>query len=139
MKRKNNVDQSRRQFIRNTSLAATGFFIVPRHVLGRGYVAPSDKLRIAGIGVGGKGQSDLSEFAKSPKVSIIALCDVDDRSAAKSRTNFPNAKYYKDFREMLDKEKIILTPAPYQHLIIHTPWQLLQPCNWESMCIRKNL
>ena len=96
---------SRRDFIRNTSLAATGFFIVPRHVLGRGYVAPSDKLRIAGIGVGGKGQSDLSEFAKSPKAQIVALCDVDDRQTAKSRTNFPNAKYYKDFREMLDKEK----------------------------------
>ena len=96
---------SRRDFIRNTSLAATGFFIVPRHVLGRGYVAPSDKLRIAGIGVGGKGQSDLSEFAKSPKAQVVALCDVDDRQTAKSRTNFPNAKYYKDFREMLDKEK----------------------------------
>lgn len=105
MKKKNNSEKSRRQFIRNTSLAATGFFIVPRHVLGRGFVAPSDKLRIAGIGVGGKGQSDLSEFAKSPNASIVALCDVDDRSAAKSRANFPNAKYYKDFREMLDKEK----------------------------------
>ena len=105
MKKKNDPNKSRREFIRNTSIAATGFFIVPRHVLGRGFVAPSDKLRIAGIGVGGKGQSDLSEFAKSPKASIIALCDVDDRSAVKSRTNFPNAKYYKDFREMLDKEK----------------------------------
>jgi predicted dehydrogenase len=105
MKKTNNSHKSRRDFIKNTSLAATGFFIVPRHVLGRGYVAPSDKLRIAGIGVGGKGQSDLSEFAKSPKASIVALCDVDDRSAAKSRANFPNAKYYKDFREMLDKEK----------------------------------
>ena len=105
MKKNKNTDKSRREFIRNTSLAATGFFIVPRHVLGRGYVAPSDKLRIAGIGVGGKGQSDLSEFAKSPKASIVALCDVDDRSAVKSRANFPNAKYYKDFRQMLDKEK----------------------------------
>ena len=103
--KKNQTDSSRRTFIRNTSLAATGFFIVPRHVLGRGYVAPSDKLRIAGIGVGGKGQSDLSEFAKSPRAQIVALCDVDDRSAAKSRSNFSNAKYYKDFREMLDKEK----------------------------------
>jgi len=105
MKKNDHSDGSRRKFIRNASLAASGFFIVPRHVLGRGYIAPSDKLRIAGIGVGGKGQSDLNEFAKSPKASIIALCDVDDRSAAKSRTTYPNAKYYKDFREMLDKEK----------------------------------
>jgi predicted dehydrogenase len=96
---------SRREFLKNTSLAAAGFFIVPRHVLGRGFVAPSDKLNIAGIGVGGKGTSDLAEFAKSPNVNIVALCDVDDRQATTSRKSFPNAKYYKDFREMLDKEK----------------------------------
>lgn len=97
---------SRRKFIRNTALAAGGFFIVPRHVLGgKGYIAPSDKLNIAGIGVGGKGASDLAEFAKSPKVNIVALCDVDDRSAADTRKKFPKASYYKDFREMLEKEK----------------------------------
>lgn len=97
---------SRRKFIRNTALATGGFFIVPRHVLGgKGYIAPSDKLNIAGIGVGGKGASDLAEFAKSPKVNIVALCDVDDRSAADTRKKFPKASYYKDFREMLEKEK----------------------------------
>lgn len=95
---------SRRKFIRNTSIAAAGFFIVPRHVMGRGYVAPSDKLRIAGIGVGGKGQDDLSQFAKSPNVSIVALCDVDDRQAAESRKSFATAPYYKDYRQMLEKE-----------------------------------
>jgi predicted dehydrogenase len=104
-KNKKTTRSSRRDFLKNTSLAAAGFFIVPRHVLGKGYVAPSDKLNIAGIGVGGKGASDLAEFAKSPKVNIVALVDVDDRQAVKSRQSFPNAKYYKDFREMLDKEK----------------------------------
>src|SRR3954470_6697963 len=103
--KKNKSNHSRRDFIRNTSLAAPGFFIVPRHVLGRGFIAPSDKLNIAGIGVGGKGQGDLAEFAKSPNVNIVALCDVDDRMSAESRKNFPNAKYYKDFRQMLEKEK----------------------------------
>jgi predicted dehydrogenase len=105
MKNKNIISDSRRKFIRNTSVAAAGFFIVPRHVLGRGFVAPSDKLNIAGIGAGGKGESDLSEFAKSPNVNIVALCDVDDRQSVKSRQNFPKANYYKDFREMLAKEK----------------------------------
>src|SRR6185295_5584976 len=104
MKKNKKNNQSRRDFLKNTSLAAAGFFIVPRHVLGRGHVAPSDKLNIAGIGAGGKGTSDLAEFAKSPKVNIVALVDVDDRQAVTSRKNFPNAKYYKDFREMLDKE-----------------------------------
>ncbi|OQP57301.1 oxidoreductase [Niastella vici] len=105
MKKNKQNNQSRRDFLKNTSLAAAGFFIVPRHVLGKGYIAPSDKLNIAGIGVGGKGTSDLAEFAKSPKVNIVALCDVDDRQAVKSRQSFPKAPYYKDFREMLDKEK----------------------------------
>ena len=96
---------SRRNFVRNTAMVGAGFFIVPRHVLGRGFIAPSDKLNIAGIGVGGKGQGDLFEFAKSPKVNIVALCDVDDRQAVKSREANPKAPYYKDFREMLAKEK----------------------------------
>jgi predicted dehydrogenase len=98
-------DKSRRKFIRNSALLGGSFFIVPRHVLGRGYTAPSDKLRIAGIGVGGKGFSDLAEFAKSPNVSIVALCDVDDRQAANAKKKWDKAGYYKDFREMLDKEK----------------------------------
>ena len=103
MKKKND-QSSRRKFIKNVSVAATGFFIVPRHVLGRGFIAPSDKLNIAGIGAGGKGESDLAEFSKSPAVNIISLCDVDDRSSVKSRTRFPKASYYKDYREMLAKE-----------------------------------
>src|SRR5215210_6751475 len=97
-------NSSRRNFIRTGSLAATGFFIVPRHVLGRGFVAPSDKLNIGSIGAGGKGESDIANFFKSGNANIVALCDVDDRSAAKTRQAFPKANYYKDFREMLDKE-----------------------------------
>ncbi|MFM8710997.1 MAG: hypothetical protein ACKOC7_06940, partial [Sphingomonadales bacterium] len=67
----------RRKFLQQSALTAAGFFIVPRHVLGRGFVAPSDKLNIAAIGVGGKGESDIASFAKSPFVNIVALCDVD--------------------------------------------------------------
>ena len=67
-------NRSRRTFVKNTGLAAAGFMIVPRHVLGgQGYVAPSDTLNIAGIGAGGKGTSDIASFAKSPNVNIVAL------------------------------------------------------------------
>ena len=100
-----NPASSRREFIRNTALTAAGFIILPRHVLGgKGFIAPSDRLTIAGIGVGGKGQSDIANFFKSGKADIAFLCDVDDRRAATSVKNFPKAKYYKDWREMLDKE-----------------------------------
>ena len=95
---------NRRNFIKTTAIATAAFMIVPRHVLGRGFVAPSDRLLIAGIGVGGKGQSDLAMFDKSGKADIAFLCDVDTRRAAKSVAKFPKAKFYKDWREMLDKE-----------------------------------
>src|SRR6202012_3286962 len=88
---------SRRDFLKTSSLATAGFFIVPRHVLGRGFIAPSDKLTIAAIGAGGKGESDLAEFAKSPNANIAYLCDVDDRRCVKSVASFPKAKRYYDF------------------------------------------
>jgi len=96
---------NRRDFIKTSAIAAAAFMIVPRHVLGgRGFLAPSDRLLVAGIGAGGKGQSDIAMFAKSGKADIAFLCDVDDRRAAASVKAFPKAKYYKDWRELLDKE-----------------------------------
>lgn len=105
MSKKKNIQGSRRTFLKNSSLAAAGFFIVPRHVLGNGFVAPSDKLNIAGIGVGGMGYGGLKEFAKSPNVNIVTLCDVSDKAAAGARKLFPKASYHKDFREMLSSER----------------------------------
>lgn len=99
------ADESRRKFIKQAGVAAAAFTIVPRFVLGgSGYKAPSDKLYVAGIGAGGKGESDIAAFAKSGKAEIAYLCDVDDRRAAKSVASFPKAKYYKDYRQMLEKE-----------------------------------
>ncbi|HSV12037.1 MAG TPA: twin-arginine translocation signal domain-containing protein, partial [Hanamia sp.] len=56
---KNISNASRREFLKNTAITAAGFMIVPRHVLGgKGFIAPSDKLQLASIGVGGKGADD---------------------------------------------------------------------------------
>ena len=102
---KNISSTSRREFLRNTAITSAGFIILPRHVLGgKGFIAPSDRLLIAGVGVGGKGESDIANFFKSGKADIAFLCDVDDKRAATSVKNFPKAKYYKDWREMFDKE-----------------------------------
>ena len=98
------ISNNRRDFIKTTAIAAAAFMIIPRHVLGRGFVAPSDRLSVAGIGVGGKGKSDIAMFAKSGKADISFLCDVDTRRAAESVKAFPKAKFYTDWREMLDKE-----------------------------------
>ena len=83
---------SRRNFIKNASLAAAGFYIVPRHVLGRGYIAPSDKLNIAAIGAGGKGENDINHFFKSGKANIAFLCDVDDRQSANKQAKISESK-----------------------------------------------
>jgi len=92
---------TRRQFLRG-SAAVAAFTFVPRQVLGGPkFVAPSEKLNIACIGVGGMGSSDVSQFAGE---NIVALCDVDWRHAAGTFERFPNARKYRDFRKMLDTE-----------------------------------
>ena len=83
-----------------TGIAA--FSVIPRSVLGgMGYTAPSEKLNIAGIGVGGRGAGDIEELESQ---NIVALCDVDARSAAGTFNRHTKARKYEDFRVMLDKE-----------------------------------
>ena len=114
---------SRREFLKQGT-AAAAFFIVPRFVLGgRGYTAPSDQLVVAGVGVGGKGESDIANFAKTGKARIAYLCDVDERRAARTVKAFPQAKFYKDWRQMLDKEAkhidaVSVSTPDHNHAII---------------------
>ena len=94
---------SRRAFLAAGS-AAFAFTIVPRHVLGGPkFVAPSERVRVAGIGAGGMGGGDIATHAKNG-AEIVALCDVDETRAAGLFNAFPMARRYKDFRQMLDKE-----------------------------------
>ena len=91
----------RRRFLKAAGLAgAAAFTIVPRHVLGQGQTPPSEKLNIAGIGVGGQGAGDLREMAGD---NIVALVDVDYKKAANTFKTYPKAQLFKDYRVMLDK------------------------------------
>ena len=96
-------ENSRRDFLQKGSVAAAGFFIVPRHVIGKGYTAPSDKLNIAAIGAGGKGQSDLLNSYNNGVNNVVAMADLDWDKCKNSFEKFPKAAKYRDFREMLDK------------------------------------
>ncbi|MCA9734031.1 MAG: Gfo/Idh/MocA family oxidoreductase [Deferribacteres bacterium] len=108
---------SRRSFLTTSTVAAAAFAVVPRHVLGGpGYVAPSDRLNIACVGVQGKGHSDINSV--SPGNNIVALCDVDeDRIAQLFKRakeddmewyeQLKKAKIYTDWRTMLKHEKDI--------------------------------
>jgi predicted dehydrogenase len=94
---------SRRNFIRNAGAAAAAFYIVPRHVMGRGFIAPSDKLNLAGIGVGGKGNSDINNAWNKGAENVVALCDVDWTYAKDPAKKFADAKKYNDYRKMFDE------------------------------------
>lgn len=97
---------SRRHFISTSALAAGAFTILPSNVIaGFGHKPPSDKLNIAGIGVGGIGYANLLNMETE---NIVALCDVDWKYAGRnSFRKWPLAKKYTDFREMFDKQKDI--------------------------------
>ena len=83
--------------------AAAAFTVVPRHVLGGPrQVPPSEKLNIAGVGVGGRGGGDLRALESE---NIAVLCDVDERHLEGASRRYPKARKYKDFRRMLEKEE----------------------------------
>ncbi|MCJ7487486.1 MAG: Gfo/Idh/MocA family oxidoreductase, partial [Candidatus Aminicenantes bacterium] len=110
---------SRRQFIRTGAAAAASLAIVPRHVLGGpGYLAPSDTLTKAVIGVGGMGLGHLSY----PGAVLRAVCDVDrGHLAAALEIAGPGVAGYADFRDVLERPDIdivhIATP-PHWHALI---------------------
>ncbi|MHB1309601.1 MAG: Gfo/Idh/MocA family protein, partial [Limisphaerales bacterium] len=99
---------TRRRFLK-TSVTATTLVIVPSHVLGlRGQTTPSNRLNIAGIGIGGQGASDLDSIGKeSPGENIVALCDCDWGHAGHTFKRYPKARQFKDYRRMLDEVKDI--------------------------------
>jgi len=95
----------RRDFVKNVGAAGLAFTVVPSNtVSGLGHVPPSDKLNIAGIGIGGKGKVNLEKMVGQ---NIVALCDVDYEYAAPVFETYPKANKYKDFRIMLEKQKEI--------------------------------
>ncbi len=114
------MDNTRRQFLKVTTLAGSAVSLAPRHVLGgANQRPPSEKLRIAGIGIGGMGQHNLSMCAQE---DIVALCDVDAGYAAKTIAQYPKAKVYRDFRQMLERQKdleaVIVATPDHSHAVI---------------------
>jgi predicted dehydrogenase len=95
------MNHSRRTFLKNTSVAAAGITVVPSFaVSGLGHRAPSDKLNIAGIGIGGKGHPNLVAMNTE---NIVALCDVDWKYSERCFNTFPGAKRFWDWRKMYDE------------------------------------
>ncbi len=130
--------RSRREFVSDVSRLAAGALIVPRHVLGRGYRAPSDRLNVAIIGAGGMGMHNAEQLLSE---NIVALCDVDfgyvDRSlasqlkpangkpgpnAAALGDAYRRATRYADFRELFarqrDLDAVLIATPDHLHAVI---------------------
>jgi predicted dehydrogenase len=95
----------RRHFLFGTLLAgavpSAGFGSVAslKHL---GYKSPNEKMNLAAIGAGGKGNSDIKGVCATE--NLVAMADPDEKRAARTFNDFPNTPKYKDFRQMLDKE-----------------------------------
>ena len=121
---------SRRGVLKAASAAAAVpaiFHFVSRSVLGGpGQTPPSQKLHIAGVGVGGRGLGDLKSLESE---NIVALCDVDSRHAAGAFKAFPKARVHRDYRKMLEEQKdidavVVATPDHLHAVISLTAMQL---------------
>ena len=113
---------SRRKFIQAGATAAVGLTVVPSSVLGKsmGHMAPSDKLNIVGVGVGGMGFANLKNLESQ---NIIGLCDVDWKYSQRVFDYFPKAKKYYDYRKMYDElgksiDGVVVATADHTHAII---------------------
>jgi predicted dehydrogenase len=112
-----NID--RRRFLAGAAMTAAAT-IVPKRVLGgAGNTPPSEKLNIAGIGVGGMGKSNLMQLESE---NIVALCDVDHEYAAETFKRYPKAKVYTDYRRMLDElneiDAVVIATPDHTHAVI---------------------
>jgi hypothetical protein len=105
--------QTRRQFLTSTSLLAGAALSAPYFLRAQG---ANERIRVACIGVGGKGDSDSNSAGSMGEV--VAICDVDANTLARKAQKFPNAKKYKDFRKMLtemEKEIDAVTVSTPDH------------------------
>jgi predicted dehydrogenase len=112
---------NRRQFLYYSALAASATALTgcaatrprPRRI------SANEKLNIGVVGAAGKGSSDTDRCATE---NIVALCDVDENIAASQLKKYPKAVFYKDWREMLEKEKgldaVVISTPDHLHATI---------------------
>ena len=124
---------SRRSFLKTGTTAAIGLSMVPGAIFGakkdskKKKAAKKDKIKLLGVGIGGRGASVLRGLVKTGKVEIIGLCDVDWKYAGhvfeEHEKNFPNLKRYNDYKkmyaELLDQaDAVMCATADHTHAII---------------------
>ncbi|VTS02977.1 Gfo/Idh/MocA family protein [Tuwongella immobilis] len=108
----------RRDFLQTTAaISASAWLLQDELVTAAERKSPNEKLNIGLIGAGGKGEANRDGVASE---NIVALCDVDDNRAANSFRKYPKAARYRDFRQMLEKEKldaVVVSTPDHTHAI----------------------
>jgi predicted dehydrogenase len=128
---------SRRSFLKGLTATTAGGIILPNILLHADETPASRKLAVAAIGCGGKGASDLEGSSKGNEV--VALCDVDENTLKKAAAKYPNAKLFRDFRQMLDEVKEIeaVTVSTPDHA--HYPAAMHAIGLGKHVCVQKPL
>jgi predicted dehydrogenase len=108
---------NRRHFLRASAALGTGSFFVNPGAAQERQPPASERVRIGIVGVAGQGAYNLNEIANTNLAEIVALCDVDANRAGPARQRFPNARFYEDYRRMMDQQDLqgILIATPDHH------------------------
>jgi predicted dehydrogenase len=124
---------SRRRFLQNT-LAASGATALTALSWSR-VLGANEKLRVASVGVAGKGWEDHSLIAKSPYVEIVALCDVDEGKThlGKAAEKYPHAKPFTDWRRLFEQDR------NFDAVIVSTPDHMHAPISLPAMKLGKHV
>src|SRR3954469_18294831 len=113
----------RRKFLRRAGAGVALFNILPgAFSRAAEKLSPNAKVNVAGIGIGSRGGADISEVAGLGH-NIVALCDVDEKYAAKEFAKHPDAKQFKDYRVMFDKmgkeiDAVVIGTPDHTHAVI---------------------
>lgn len=124
---------SRRTFVQTLVVAGAGV-ILPARSWARAAGANS-RLRVASVGTGGKGNSDLTSIAASPNVDVVALCDVDETKPhlGWAAEKYPSAARYTDWRRLLDEAR------NFDAVIVSTPDHMHAPISMAAMQLGKHV
>src|SRR3546814_15459190 len=124
MEKPKHTSTSRRTCLKGSAATLAAFTIIPRHVLGKGFLAPSDQLTKAVIGVGGMGRGHF----KYAGTRVVAICDVDKGHIKQALGMLDKGvKTFADYRKL-----ITLTEVDIVH--ISSQPQIGRPSLREGMC-----
>jgi FlaA1/EpsC-like NDP-sugar epimerase len=136
---------TRRDFLKTMTMASAGLAFGAGDVLGARASTTqrkvTDKVKIAYIGIGNRGEQIINDFARTGMVEVVALCDVDMGAAhtQKVMNQYPKAKRFRDFRQMFDKAGndfdavAIATPIIHISLSVCWLWHQVNMCMWRNL------